>query len=253
MDLYREFKNIIVDRKGHDNDSHMKTIKIIGIIEPNKSYRIFSNGLYETIPYKKQSDNSSVPLIIPQSVMIDNILARWHKETTDGNYDSNILGKNGTLVLDEIELTIPKIETTSTNLAFYNARLFHINDVIKFDTSKKMPVTIMNIGENYVNSFLMNNEKGGGCYLEYHDTPHFHMPLNKNSKGYLILGRNIDFNCYLSAFEIPYGYAIYTSPYTIHCDAYLIGDYLVVYTMAENYSTVLLKTNINNPIKIKVI
>ena len=86
----------------------------------------------------------------------------------------------------------------------------------------------------------------------WNTTPHFHMPLNKNADGYVILGRIINDICYLSAFNIPYNYAIYIKPNVIHCDAYLTGDYLVVYTKTEEYSTVLIKNNgCNVDVKIK--
>ncbi len=101
----------------------------------------------------------------------------------------------------------------------------------------------MNIGENYVEHFLFKEDGGGGCYLEYHNTPHLHIPINKNSCGYLILGKFVDNKVHLSAFKIPFGYAIYTSPFTVHCDGFLVGDYTVLYTVTPNYSTVLLRHN----------
>lgn len=253
MDSYQEFKNILVDRQGDDHNSHMKTIKIIGTIEPNKSYRIFPQTLLETsIKISQNNIGNDLTDNPPLNAQIDNILSRWQKEIINDNDNSNILGKNGTLTLDTDKFVIPEIEATDKNLSFYNAKLLKVNDTIQFNNNKRMPVTIMNIGENYVKSFLLHEEKGGGCYLEYHDTPHFHMPLNDHAGGYLILGRNLDFKCYLSAFKIPYGYAVYTAPYTIHCDAYLIGDYMVVYTTTDNYSTVLLKNHQSKPVYISI-
>ena len=102
---------------------------------------------------------------------------------------------------------------------------------------------IMSIGENYANDFLLKEDYGGGCYLEYHDTPHFHKPITEDSSGYLILGKVIHNKCHLNAFSIPYGYGIYTPPFVIHCDGFLIGKYMVVYTFTPNYSTVILKHN----------
>lgn len=100
----------------------------------------------------------------------------------------------------------------------------------------------MEIGKKYVEGFLLNKDKGGGCYLEYHDTPHLHIPLNKDSKGYLILGKFSKDEVHLSEFSIPYGYAIYTPSLTIHCDGFLVGHYMVLYTITPNYSTALLRS-----------
>ena len=106
-----------------------------------------------------------------------------------------------------------------------------------------LPITVMNIGQNYAKHYLLHENKGGGSYLEYHDVPHFHMPLNEKSCGHIILGKIINDICHLSAFKIPYGYAIYIKPNVIHCDGFLVGDYLVVYTITDKYSTVLLKND----------
>ena len=43
---------------------------------------------------------------------------------------------------------------------------------------------------------------------------------------------------HFSAFKIPFGYAIYTLPYTIHADCFLTGNYYVAYSFTEDYSTV---------------
>ena len=139
------------------------------------------------------------------------------------------------------------------NLEYYGAVLFHIGDQICLNHYNDLPVTKMNIGDNYVKGFLLNEELGGGCYLEYHNTPHFHMPLNEQASGHLILGKITDSGCQLSAFKIPYGCAIYTKPLTIHCDGYLTGDYLVVYTVTDSYLTMLLKNKENKaPVNVKI-
>jgi hypothetical protein len=44
----------------------------------------------------------------------------------------------------------------------------------------------------------------------------------------------------MTAFSIPFGKAIYIPPNTYHCDACLIGDYNVIYTITGNYKTYLI-------------
>ena len=97
----------------------------------------------------------------------------------------------------------------------------------------------MEVGENYVPDYIY--PIGGGIYLEYHDFPHFHMPVNSECRGYLILGKYQDGDILLSAFKIPCGYAIYTPPQVIHNDIFLIGRYIVVYALTREYSTVTLR------------
>lgn len=254
--LINTYANIMVNRKGKTEDSHMQTIKIIGQICPNETYTIESNNLYLSEAQSQSQSQSRNPCINrlkkiksknnikePLYTKIKNKWNCYHQNNLDVNSDNNILGTNGEFQIDS-NLTIPLIETTSENLEFYNCTLICQHDRIKIDSPKKIPLTVMQIGSNYAKDYLLT-EIGGGCYLEYHDVPHFHMPLNKNSSGYLILGKIIDGYCCLSAFAIPYTYAIYTAPFTIHCDAFLVGDYMVAYTVTENYSTVLLKNDGN--------
>lgn len=238
-DLPEELKNILsvllVDRRGHSNTAFMKTEKIIGYIEPNKNYMIMSNSIIESS--KNQTEYTGT-IAIPQHVKIFN---NWNSNKNANVKNNNILGENGDFQIDS-NLKIPIAETTQENLMFYNCKLIKHNDIIQFESPKILPITIMKIGEKYVDDFLLT-ELGDGCYLEYHDTPHFHMSLNNESNGYLIIGKIINNYCYLSAFNIPFGYAIYMPPNVIHCDAFLIGDYLVMYTLTPNYSTVVLKNN----------
>ena len=123
---------------------------------------------------------------------------------------------------------------------------------MKFETKEPLPLTEMSIGVDYVNDFINNKDLGGGQYLEYHDTPHYHAPLNSDNKGYIILGKMNDYKTKirLSAFLIPYYKGLYTPGNIIHNDANLIGRWLVVYSKTENYSTVLLRDTEDNCSKI---
>ncbi|QKF94664.1 hypothetical protein QKU48_gp1206 [Fadolivirus algeromassiliense] len=226
---------LLVDRRGISSESYMKTEKFIGYIIPNKLYEIQNNNIIET---NKNKTILQREITIPQHIRIPN---KWYDNKNNIGEHNNILGNNGEFKLNS-DLIIPVADTTINNLAFYDCVLLKHNDIIEFESLQSLPIFNMKIGSKYVDDFLLTNI-GGGCYLEYHDTPHFHMPLNEKSEGYLILGKIINNDCYLSAFKIPYNYAIYTSPFTIHCDGYLVGEYLVVYTITENYSTVLLKNN----------
>lgn len=97
----------------------------------------------------------------------------------------------------------------------------------------------MIIGERYVENYLLNEDFGGGFYIEYHSCPHYHQPLDEKSKGWLILGKFTDDEKHvrLSAFKISFGYGVYMPPNVLHCDAFLTGNYLVAYTAAKEYKT----------------
>lgn len=226
---------IIVNRHASGSNSNMTTECIIKVLDTSKKYQILSNNLVESFDPVSKAQNSN-----SKDVKYIKIPNKWDKLEQYVQKSSNILGNNGLFECSStLNIPISSIET----LGFYGAKLYKKGDIIQFESNKPLPLTIMDIGRNYVNDYLLQESGGGGCYLEYHDTPHFHAPLNCLSSGYLILGKIEDNFCYLSAFQIPLDYAIYTSPFTIHCDAFLIGKYLVVYTITDYYSTVLLRHN----------
>lgn len=236
--------NIIVNRRGNSLDSHMQTVKVIGNIIPNETYTIKSNSLYTCSKagnINKPTQQLFTTNTLNKSPPCAKIKNNWNSMRTTDTANSNILGTSGEFQINS-DLVIPIVDTTDEYLGFYGCKLIKQHDCITIDSPKKVPITMMQIGQNYAKDYLLT-EMGGGCYLEYHDVPHIHIPQNSNSGGFLILGKIIDDNCCLSAFKIPYLHGIYTAPFVIHCDAFLVGDYIVAYTVTENYSTVLLKNN----------
>jgi len=113
---------------------------------------------------------------------------------------------------------------------------------VVFETARNLPVTITNFGPAYARDFLQIDGKGGGAFVEYHDFPHLHMPIENTARGHFLLGRADGGDYLLSAFRIPYGQAIYTPPNALHADPFLIGRYLIVYSVTRHYSTVVFRT-----------
>lgn len=226
--------SIIVNRKNNHPDSYMKTISIIGYVNNNETYKITKNTLVKHVANSKSDDIKS-----NENLNVLKLKDTWNLNNIEDINNSNILGSNVLFEVNNRHINIPIINTTKENLKYFNAVLLKHNDYITINTPCQIPITTMDIGKTYVPEYLL--KKGGGCYLEYHDTPHFHMPLNNNSSGYLILGKKVNDEIHLGAFNISYGYAIYTLPFVIHCDAYLVGEYLVLYTVTPNYSTALLR------------
>ena len=237
------FKDIVVNRCGTTSNSFMKTINIINEIKPNLNYQILSENLIlSENKIKEQTIIQTIPLFLE----IDNI---WLKEETIDNKDNNILGKFGKFITESI-INIPINIATSENVKYYDATLYNLYDVISFDSKKMLPLTEMIIGVDYVNNFINIEHLGGGQYLEYHNTPHFHFSVSSDNSGYYILGKIIDDKIRLSAFIIPFNQSLYTPSNIIHSDANLVGKWLVVYSKVDEYSTVLLRDKNNNLTKI---
>jgi hypothetical protein len=41
----------------------------------------------------------------------------------------------------------------------------------------------------YVETYLLHDERGGGFFIEYHDCPHFHQPLDEEASGWMTLAK----------------------------------------------------------------
>lgn len=236
--LIYKYKSIIVKREGICPNSFMKTETIISEIFPYKYYTILDNKLQITNEnYIYQNNKIELSTHIPKHIKIYGI---WNDDISLSFGDSNILGSNGLFITKEKQLTIPIDETTDENLGYYNAKLHKIGDNIEFESNQLLPLTIIDVGDNYIDGYIY--PIGNGVYCEKHNTPHYHQPLSPSCGGYLIIGKEFENGLELTAFTIPYGYGIYTPPYTIHNDSFLKGKYLVVYAKSETYSTVLFRT-----------
>jgi hypothetical protein len=245
-----KYNHIIVNRKGLNNESFMITTNIIDEIIPHFFYKVDSNGL--NISYNNfiiKNINIHIPKYLE-------FTGKWLTEEhihIDKD-DANILGSFGKFEIDLNEMNIPIQDASQENLMYYNVKLLKIGDNIKFETNDYLPLCIVNIGEKYVNDYILQEKYGGGVYLEYHKNPHFHMPIYSDSNGGLILAKKIsDNNYHISCFKIPFGYATYIPPYVIHNDCFLIGKYYVIYSKSEPFSTCLLRNKENKIINVKII
>lgn len=231
---------LLVNRQGEDADAYMRTENIIGHAEHGKLYQLGWQGLTQV------SDEQPAPLELPQPTTPASLVLTgdWQQEVDLTTEDANILGGMGTYFLadGEQQMTIPVAPCTAENLAYYDSQLMKVGQTTRFDTTGNLPITITAVGTRYAENYLMDPAKGGGTYLEVHDRPHFHMPLEDSAAGYLILGkRDKNGADRVSAFQIPYGYAVHMAPWAIHSDAYLTGRYLVIYSATPEFSTVILR------------
>jgi hypothetical protein len=237
-DLIDDLPTLLVNRIGNSEQAFMRTENIIGHVEPWESYRVELSGLH------KDADIAAIPMPAPIMPPYVELTGEWVSKPDYHNEDANIFGGNGRYIMRDggDKLPIPVAETTPEHLAEYDSRLVSIGEVLRFRTSHNLPVTVTSIGERYVDDYLMDADKGGGAFLEIHDRPHFHMPLNRQAGGYLLIGKHYHGGeRRVSAFNIPFGYGVMIEPWAIHSDSFLVGRYMVVYSATPEFSTVILR------------
>lgn len=254
--LLDKYKEIIVNRHGNTEDSFMITKKIIDEINPLNTYKVSLNGLEldkEKNVISLESE-SSLYSVIPEYYEFE---GKWLKESnihfSNIENEANILGGFCKFEIDLDAMQIPIQDATENNLLYYGCKLLKINDTIAFNTEDNLPLSIVSVGKNYVSQYILQEQYGGGVYLEYHKNPHFHMPVNESASGGIMLAKENGDAYHISCFRIPFGYATYIPPYTIHNDCFLIGDYYVIYSKSEPFSTCLLRNLENKIIDISLI
>lgn len=242
-DILRDVEHLEVDRRGDADDAFMVTYEIVGHVAPGQAYRIAENAIVAAPEAGGVSSRPAVKNGVPPPHL--RLSGDWDDSVSVETEQANILGDVGILTLNTAEIVIPEAPCTAEMLGFYGGRLLAAGETFEIEANASLPVTRMEIGAGYADGYLHVASKGGGAYLEHHDRPHLHMPLDEEAAGYLILGRKDDSgdgaDYLVSAFRIPYGSAVYTPPEVLHADPYLTGNYLVVYSVTENFSNAVLR------------
>ncbi len=248
MNKNSKYKDLYVNRKGNSVNSYMKTTDNVEEILPNQFYELIDNKILKT---NNTSTNLSSKIITPDHCILK---GEWTHPQKNQEDKSSILGDIGPFIAKNETLEIPVAATSHETLNYYGAKLLNSGDIFKFDTKVHLPLFSMDIGQDYVEDYMLQKEHANGIFIEFHDRPHFHMPMNEHATGYLILGKKIKENIYhLSAFAIPFKSAIYTPPYVIHNDSFLIGKYYVVYSKTDDFSTVRLLDSSKNILDTKIV
>ena len=254
-DLVGQIDRLRVDRRGQLPDSFMITESIVSHVAPDTGCRLEQAGF---TPLETAGDAVECAHELPQ--VSDNpempphtrLSGTWDDGAGVETASANILGNVGTLTLDRAELHIAEAPTTPVALGYYGACLLSVGDEFRFDTSVNLPVTLMHIGPGYARGYLHVEDLGGGSYLEHHDRPHLHLPLDAAAAGFIVLGRRAGDDYLVSAFRIPFGSAVYTPPQVLHADPYLIGRYLVIYSVTENFSNVVFRAPDGGMVDVRV-
>ncbi|NRA88772.1 MAG: hypothetical protein HRU28_15595 [Rhizobiales bacterium] len=249
-ELKKQVPFLTVNRIGTTDTAFMRTECYLGYVKPEENYILQFDGIH------KDENVSIKPLAIPKKPAMSVLAGEWQEKIEFVIDDANILGGNGRYILptgDDV-LSISIATTSAETLAYYGCHLVKVGEGIKFGSSGDLPVTVTTVGANYPDGYLLNPKLGGGAYLEVHDRPHFHMPLDPSCEGYLIIGKRTKEGAdEVSAFKIPYGYGVHMAPWCIHSDAYLVGKYMVIYSVTPEFSTVILYKSTGDLAKVKFV
>jgi hypothetical protein len=249
------YSYLMVNRIGVTDDAFMKTTNVTNEIIPGYHYKVYINGLkcLGELEESEKPIKKEIKIEIPKYVEIEGKWKNTEKEQINiGNDDANILGGFGKFEINQDILNVPGQEANENNLAYYNVKLLKIDEIIEFESEDVIPLCVVNVGQNYVPNYILQEKYGGGVYFEFHKNPHFHMPMYLESEGYLMLAKQINNKYHISAFKIPFGYATYIPPYVLHNDCFLIGEYYVVYSISKPFSTCLLRNENNMIIDVKI-
>lgn len=245
-------KNLFVNRYANE-ESYMKTEEFVKFLEKNKLYKFYKNNIDTSIDTSTDIDiDIDIPILNENKYLI--LEGSWinTKESLD---PSNILGGIGLFKTEMTNIKIPIIDGTKDNYMYYGCQMYKEGETFSTNIDIDMPMFKMKITKNYGKDYIFSEKYANGMYIEYHNTPHIYINLNNkddNDDGYLVLGKKISENKYnLSAIKIPKKYMIFIPPYVIHNDCFLIGQYYVVYNLANDFSTVRIINNDNKFINIE--
>ena len=234
QNILNDLPRIINYRFGTLPDSNMLTTEVRSHVAPGKTYRFQPGSL------TRVSDITVTNVIHPKVEKPSSTVlkGKWTQIIAKSQPEANVLGKSGSLFIDELNITIPEDQPTAEKLAYYNAILLNTNDSIKIESPFPVPVNVVHFEKNYELGYLRLPSHGGGYYLEKHNTPHLWSPLDRQASGYIFLGKEVAPDSYeITAFNIPYGQAVYAPGGVIHCDGLLIGEIMAIYTITEEYDT----------------
>lgn len=162
------------------------------------------------------------------------VKATWYNSTQALKEDirvvagssGNVFGSMGALLVPD-HFEIPTVLANRENVKYYGLELIENGDALTV-RSEKVDIVMMKYDYTaiYKKDFLMQEHGGGGVFVETHGFPHIHIPLSKSCGGYIVIGKRLAANWFcFTAFQIPYGYALYTPSNTIHGDGTLVGEY----------------------------
>jgi hypothetical protein len=249
MTYHNDYKELFVKRLGTNTESYMITTDLITVFPINSNLILDKNNIIST----KITNYTTLPkMLSPEIPNFTTVEGIFHINRNINNeiLQNNILGNNSIFYSKVNNIQIPIIKFTNELLDFFGCRVINEGDVFQLHNKIEMPLFRIKIGINYKNDYLLKEKLGDGFYIETHNTPHIHQPVNMDSHGYVVLAKKVENILLLSKVRIPFGKAIYIPSNIYHNDSLLIGEYNVLYTKSDNYQTYLFKNYDNTIINI---
>ena len=184
-----------------------------------------------------QLDLASKNCIVPET-SADRVMteASWYsaeearaagiKVVAGGN--ANVFTGLGALLVPD-GFRIPAVQATPDNVKFYGLTLLPEREPFMIDSDEyDMALIEYDYSKNYRDDFLTQAKGGGGYFVERHNFPHLHVPLDDACGGYIVIGKQMAARQFaFTAFQIPHRHALYTPANTIHGDGTLVGKHAI--------------------------
>ena len=133
---------------------------------------------------------------------------------------SKVPGKSGRAIFpDSFDGKIAKEIATNEHLRYYGAS-FAENQQIQVSLCYRHGIQDF----TYENSYLEDYAKVRGCGIETHSFAHLDCPLDADN-GVFVLGKQMEDELHLTAFQVPARHTVYVPAGTIHSNDYLIGTW----------------------------
>lgn len=252
------------ERQGDELDSAQTILGLHTVLRPGEYFKFDSRRGISKVP--KPKDESIVKVMRKEYSKVKiphvKIEGTWIGDMLDD--DANLLGGSHRFEVDKIPVDLPIIEADDDIASHFGCKLMRDGDIVTFpEMHRPFPVFCLQIGDQYMEKYILIKELGGGVFLEYHDdNPHFHSPLSKRSDGYVLLGVPTDDRAVgtgksplpklpdptqkvalkVAGLKIPHGAALYTPPGILHADSACTGRWLIGYDSSDDFSTVLFRT-----------
>ena len=237
------FESIIISRRSvHDeSDEVLRTVAGLAFIEAGVTTWRFSLDSPEVLSRDLQTTQtpSTGEADVPARI---EVTAEWVSQPDiaassiairDGG-NANVFQHFG-VVLVPRGFQIPVITATTRNVRHYGLTLFEQNAVIQFDSPEyALVLARYQYASNYRRDFLTLEQGGGGYFVERHNFPHLHAPLQPDCDGCMLVGQQTGLDSYeFTGFRIPYGTALYTPPDVIHGDGCIVGEHAITVASAS--------------------
>lgn len=191
---------------------------------------------------------------IPEELTLS---AQWHhrdKEQGTSGRDASVFGSLGVFAVGDHHPSIdfPLVNALSVSPQFlqaYGAAIVPVEETFRLPKSKEKSLTTLHVTEytwknnsrQYINNYVLQQNGGGGLFIETHPFPHIFTPLSPECGGGVILGRKVEDQYRFVAFQITYGYSLVIKSHVIHGDSFFHGPYAIALYETEFADSVLIK------------